>query len=113
MIKTILEKQKAYFRSGKTRPLEFRIGQLKRLKDSIEHNEKIILEALYRDLRKSEIEAYNSEVLVVTADVDYVLRRIKKWLRPRKVRTPLMHLPAKSLVYPEPAGVVLILSPWN
>jgi acyl-CoA reductase-like NAD-dependent aldehyde dehydrogenase len=24
-----------------------------------------------------------------------------------------MHLPAKSLIYPEPAGVVLILAPWN
>jgi len=113
MIKTVIERQKEYFRSGKTRPLEFRIGQLKRLKDGIERNEKIILEALYRDLRKSEIEAYNSEVLVVTADFDYTLRRVKKWVRPKKVRTPLMHLPAKSLIYPEPAGVVLILSPWN
>src|SRR4030043_2002155 len=106
MMRTMIEKQRDFFNSGKTLPLEFRIGQLKRLKDSIERNEKIILDALYTDLRKSEIEAYNSEVLVVTADVDYVLRRIKKWLRPRKVRTPLMHLPAKSLVYPEPAGVV-------
>jgi acyl-CoA reductase-like NAD-dependent aldehyde dehydrogenase len=113
MMSTLIEKQKEFFNSGKTLPLEFRIGQLKRLKDSIERNERIIFEALYKDLRKSEIEAYNSEVLVVTSEIDYVLRRIKKWVRPRKVRTPLMHLPAKSLVYPEPAGVVLILSPWN
>jgi acyl-CoA reductase-like NAD-dependent aldehyde dehydrogenase len=113
MIRTMIEKQREFFNSGKTLPLEFRIGQLKRLKDSIERNEKIILEALYKDLRKSEIEAYNSEVLVATADIAYTLRRIKGWVRPKKVRTPLMHLPAKSLVYPEPAGVVLILSPWN
>jgi acyl-CoA reductase-like NAD-dependent aldehyde dehydrogenase len=109
----MIEKQKEFFKSGKTLPLEFRIGQLKRLKDSIERNEKIILDALRRDLRKSEIEAYDSEVLMVTADIEYGLKRIKKWVRPKKVRTPLMHLPAKSLVYPEPAGVVLILSPWN
>jgi acyl-CoA reductase-like NAD-dependent aldehyde dehydrogenase len=113
MMSTLIEKQKEFFASGKTFPLEFRISQLKRLKDSIERNEKIILEALYKDLRKSEIEAYNSEVLVVTTEVDYVLKRISKWTRPRKVRTPLMHLPAKSLIYPEPAGVVLILAPWN
>jgi acyl-CoA reductase-like NAD-dependent aldehyde dehydrogenase len=113
MFETLIRGQRDFFNSGKTLPLEFRIGQLKRLKDSIERNERIIFEALYKDLRKSEIEAYNSEVLVVTSEIDYVLRRIKKWVRPRKVRTPLMHLPAKSLVYPEPAGVVLILSPWN
>jgi acyl-CoA reductase-like NAD-dependent aldehyde dehydrogenase len=113
MMSAMIEKQKEFFNSGKTLPLEFRINQLKRLRDSIERNEKIILEALYKDLRKSEIEAYNSEVLVVTTEVDYVLKRISKWTRPRKVRTPLMHQPAKSLVYLEPAGVVLILAPWN
>ncbi|HVP80990.1 MAG TPA: aldehyde dehydrogenase [Thermodesulfobacteriota bacterium] len=113
MMKAVVERQREYFGTGKTLPLGFRIGQLKTLKDSIERNEKIILEALYKDLRKSEIEAYNSEVLVVAADIDYVLKRIKKWVRPRKVRTPLIHLPAKSLIYPEPAGVILILSPWN
>ena len=96
----MIEKQREFFNSGKTVPLEFRIGQLKRLKDSIERNEKVILDALYKDLRKSEIEAYNSEVLVVTADIDYTLKRIKKWVRPKRVRTPLMHLPAKSLIYP-------------
>jgi aldehyde dehydrogenase (NAD+) len=108
-----IQQQRDFFNSGKTLPLEFRIGQLKKLRDSIERNEKIILEALYKDLRKSEIEAYNSEVLVATADLDYTLKRIKEWVRPKRVRTPLMHLPAKSLVYPEPAGVALILSPWN
>ena len=113
MFGTLIQKQRNFFNSGKTLALEFRIAQLKRLKDCIERNEKIILEALYKDLGKSEIEAYNSEVLVVTAEIDYVLKRMSKWTRPRKVRTPLMHLPAKSLVYPEPAGVVLILSPWN
>jgi len=113
MLGTLIQKQRNFFNSGKTLALEFRIVQLKRLKDCIERNEKIILEALYKDLRKSKIEAYNSEVLVVTAEIDYVLKRMSKWTRPRKVRTPLMHLPAKSLVYPEPAGVVLILSPWN
>ena len=74
MIRTMIEKQKEFFNSGKTFPLERRISQLKPLKDSIERNEKIILDALYKDLRKSESEAYNSEVLVVTTEVDYVLK---------------------------------------
>lgn len=113
MVGAMVKKQKEFFESGKTLPLEFRMNQLKRLRDSVERNERTILEALYQDLRKSEIEAYSSEVLMVTAEINYVLKRINKWVRPKKVRTPLMHLPAKSLVYPEPAGVVLILSPWN
>lgn len=100
MVRTMVEKQKEFLKSGKTLPLEFRIGQLKSLKDSIERNEKIILDALRRDLRKSEIEAYNSEVLIGHSRYRLWSKKIKKWVRPKKVRTPLMHLPAKSLVYP-------------
>ena len=113
MLGALIQKQRDFFNSGKTMPLDLRISRLKRLKDTIEGNEKIILEALYKDLRKSEIEAYNSEVLLTTAEIDYTLKRVKRWVKPKKVRTPLIHLPAKSLIYPEPAGVVLILSPWN
>ena len=113
MFGSLIQRQRDFFNSGKTLPLEFRIGQLKKLKDSIERNEKLVLEALYKDLRKSEIEAYNSEVLMTVADIDYALKRIRQWVRPQRVRTPLIHFPAKSLVYSEPAGVVLILSPWN
>ena len=113
MFGALIQRQRDFFNSGKTLPLEFRIGQLKKLKDSIERNEKLVLGALYKDLRKSEIEAYNSEVLMTVADIDYALKRIRYWVRPQRVRTPLIHFPAKSLVYPEPAGVVLILSPWN
>jgi aldehyde dehydrogenase (NAD+) len=109
----LVQKQKAYFDSGETLPLSFRIRQLKKLKKGIETNEKKILEALYQDLRKPEIEAYNSEILGVVADIDYTLKRLKGWVKPRKVSTPLMHLPAKSLIYPEPLGEVLILAPWN
>jgi aldehyde dehydrogenase (NAD+) len=51
MFGSLIQRQRDFFNSGKTLPLEFRIGQLKKLKDSIALNEKLVLEALYKDLR--------------------------------------------------------------
>ena len=36
-----------------------------------------------------------------------------RWMRPTRVRTPLMAQPGRSYIEPEPKGVVLIIAPWN
>ena len=46
-------------------------------------------------------------------EIKFIKKRLKKWTKPRKVKTPITHFPAKSYIYPEPYGVVLIISPWN
>jgi len=113
MFGTVVQQQREYFSSGETLPVESRIKALKKLKGSIEQNEKGILEALYRDLRKSETEAYSSEVALVMAEIEHAMRGVAKWAKPTRVKTPRMHFPGKSFIYPEPVGVALILSPWN
>ena len=55
-IQKILENQRNYFNTGATRDLEFRIEKLSILKKSIKKNEKQILEALWVDLHKSELD---------------------------------------------------------
>ncbi len=40
-------------------------------------------------------------------------RRLKRWMRVRKVTTPLAHRPGKALLMPQPLGVVGIMGPWN
>ena len=42
-----------------------------------------------------------------------MIRNLKKWTRPQRVYTPLAHWPARSYIYNEPYGRVLIISPWN
>ncbi|MCO5247654.1 MAG: aldehyde dehydrogenase [Chitinophagales bacterium] len=111
--KAIVQKQRDYFNTGITKSVDFRIAQLKKLKSIIEKNEKAIAKALYDDLRKSEFEAYATETGIVIAEIDLMLKNIKKWAKPSRVKTPLFHQLATSWRYPEPYGVTYLIAPWN
>lgn len=112
-IRTMMEKQRAFFNSGQTKELSFRIRQLQMLAHAIEENEEKILQALYADLRKAPYEAYLTEVGIVREDIRRMVNKVRKWSRPRRVPTPIYHFPAASYIYPEPFGVSLIIAPWN
>lgn len=107
------QRQLAYFKSGKTRPLAFRIQQLKRLTEVVRKHEAEILQALHRDLRKSAFEAYGSEIGVFYKEVTHTLVHLPEWMEPKRASTPLMFLPSSSRVIPDPLGTVLIMAPWN
>lgn len=108
------EIQREFFLQGATLTLDFRIKQLKKLKNIIEKNEKNILNALYQDLHKAPQETYVNEIALVLREINYHLKHLKKWLRPKKVGTPFPLLwPGKSYIHYEPYGCVLIIAPWN
>ncbi len=108
-----IENLKKFFSSGKTLDVNFRKQKLKELKAEIIKNEKEIFEALETDLGKSSTEAYMSEVGLVLSEIDCCIKHLKKWAKPKKVRSPLAQFPSKSYILSEPLGVVLIMSPWN
>lgn len=112
-VKSIIDIQKQYFFTNETKDITFRLKQLSKLKDSIKKNEKAILEALYKDLRKSEFEAYSTEVGYSLDSIGYVMRHLKSWSKVKRAKTPIHQFGAKSYVYPEPYGVVLIIGPFN
>ncbi|MBS4539051.1 aldehyde dehydrogenase [Clostridium sp. D2Q-11] len=111
--KEIIKDQKEFFYTGKTKDVSFRIDMLKRLKDSIERHEKEISEALYKDLKKSTFESFETEIGVILKEINHAIDSVKKWSKPKKVKTLYFHFPAKSMIYKEPYGVVFIISPWN
>lgn len=102
-----------YFNSGVTRPIDFRIKCLTSLRKTIIEHEKEIVSALYMDLRKSEFEAFGSEIGQVIKEIDFTIKSIRDWVRPQSVATPLMFLPSSSKIYRDPLGTVLIIGPWN
>ena len=111
--KSILHAQRAYFQTGDTKDVEFRIRQLKKLYQWIEVHEQEIMDALYQDLNKSNFEAYATEIGIVKEEIRYTLKHLRKWAAPKRVPTPITQFPSKSFIYPEPYGTVLIMSPWN
>ncbi|WP_188622222.1 aldehyde dehydrogenase [Caldalkalibacillus thermarum] len=98
---------------GKTKDLNFRLEALQRLRQAIASREQDLLTALKADLNKPELEAYATEIGIILSEIRFVLKRLKSWVKPRRVKTPVTLLGARSYIYPEPYGVTLIISPWN
>ena len=109
----IVNNQKALFLSDITKYYAFRLKQLKILKTNIIKFEDKILNALYLDLGKTSGESYITEVGLVLKELNYHIKNLKKLMKIKKVKTPLTLFPAKSYIYYEPYGSVLIISPWN
>lgn len=99
--------------SGRTHPLQWRTGQLEALKALLEQHQDALTQALHEDLGKSVAEAWTSEIGFLLSDIKHTLKHLKRWSKPRKVRTPLIAQPGTSYILPEPLGVVLVIGAWN
>lgn len=112
-ISTLVANQHAYFRTGATLPVSARLEALDRLRRNICQMQPDIQAALQADLGKHPYESYFSEIGQVLEELSHLRSHLRKWAKPRKVRTPMTLFPAKSRRYPQPYGVVLVMSPWN
>ncbi|MGO4547313.1 aldehyde dehydrogenase [Paenibacillus sp. 2TAB23] len=112
-IESIIQAQNAFFEKGMTKDLQFRLRQLGLLKQAIKRYEKEIVEALFQDLRKSELETYMTEIIIATNSITHTMKQLKKWIKPQKVKTPLYLFPSSSRIVKEPYGTVLIIGPFN
>lgn len=109
----LFQKQKAFFQSGGTRSYESRVRQLNLLEELILKNEKAIVQSLYEDLRKPEVESFTSEIAFLIEEIRFTRKHLKRWMQRRSVQTPLHLQPGRSQIYREPLGVVLVIGPWN
>jgi aldehyde dehydrogenase (NAD+) len=69
--------------------------------------------ALWADYQKPAPEVDMSEIYPVVSEARHAIRHLRRWMRPRRVATPLALLGSRSRIMHEAKGVVLILSPWN
>ncbi|MBX7225637.1 MAG: aldehyde dehydrogenase [Chitinophagales bacterium] len=109
----LVNEQRSYFDSKITLSYSFRIEQLKKLRNLVAENEQNIMDALHADLRKSSFEAYGTEVGFILGEIDHTIKHLKKWMKPKRVGTPLFHAIGSSKIYSDPYGVTLIIAPWN
>jgi len=101
------------FRSGVTRPLEWREATLRGLRQLLVEREGELLAALAADLGKPAFEAWATEVGFVLGEIDHTLTHLRSWAAPRKVPTPLAFQPGHSRIVPQPLGVACVIAPWN
>jgi len=59
------------------------------------------------------MEGYSAETAMVKEEIRTAIHHLKRWMKPKRVKTPLLHFPSKSRIESRPLGVTLILAPWN
>ena len=97
---------------GITRPETWRREQLQRLRELVTQHEPEILEALRQDLAKPDLEGM-AEVVSLLQELKLAERRLRAWMRPRRIRVPLVQQPGRAELIREPLGCVLLIGPWN
>ena len=112
-MRPLVTRLRAAFDAGNTRPFDWRRAQLLALRRLLVEREDELADALHADLGKSRFEAVTTEIGFVLKEVDHALRHLRRWMRARRVHTPLATLPGTSFVQPVPKGVVLIIGAWN
>ena len=112
-INSIVSRQRDFFLTNETKSIDFRLKQLKKLKHAVEKYSADIYDALWKDLHKCKEEAFLTEISIVLNEINDHIKHLKKWSKPKKVKTPLYLMPSKSFVMYEPFGLALIIAPWN
>jgi beta-apo-4'-carotenal oxygenase len=113
-IPAIAKKVRDTFSTHKTKDVEWRLVQLRKLYWAITDLEAEIKEALYRDLHKSHFETMMSEIDWVKNDCLYQIKHLKEFAKDENLKhVPLTFSMMKCRVRKEPMGAVLILSPYN
>ncbi|WP_326984609.1 aldehyde dehydrogenase family protein [Chryseobacterium sp. MYb264] len=114
-IREIFAQQKAFFKTNKTKDIEFRKAQLRNFREVFLNHTDALCEALDIDLGKSRKEAEYVEIQIVISELDYLLENINEWAKPTEV--PSKSLPSGAEVISkityEPYGVNYIIGPFN
>ncbi len=113
LVSDVFQNQRLFFESGRTLDVGFRLESLKKLKRSIIEHEDAINNALKEDLGKPLMESYTTEIGFTLLELNHVIKHLKKWARPQKVRGTLATFPSRSYIFNEPFGIALIIGPWN
>lgn len=90
-----------------------RVKFLQKLKLNLIAKHKAIIEALHKDLKKSEFESNFYEYYNVIHEIDFFIKNIKCLSKTRSIKSPWYFFNTKNFLLPEPYGKVLIISPWN
>ena len=93
---------------------EVRRDRLARVLAIVRDREAEFVAAIDRDFgHRSAHETRLAELHIVAASARHAMRQLRRWMAPRRVRTPLELKPGWAYVVPQPLGVAGIVSPWN
>lgn len=102
------------FRSHKTKPLAYRLVQLRKLYWGINDYAEALVEACKQDLGKPMFEAYISEIDWVKGDIMFICNNLAKWMKDESPPDiPLTNSLLNPRIKKEPLGTVLVIGAYN
>ncbi len=108
-----LERLRAAWQANKPDHAQRR-DDLQRLRDAFRRRAGEMDAAIRGDFgHRSQHENLISESMIVLAELDLALRKLRAWSKPRRARVGWKFWPARAQLRPSPLGVVGIISPWN
>ncbi len=109
----LFEAQRAYRPVLRAKGADHRIARIRAIRRAIEAWRPAIKEALWADFRKAPESVDKTDILPVALEAFHAARHVRRWMRPRRVPTPLFLFGTSSRVVYEPKGTALIMAPWN
>ena len=109
----LVSRHRNYFRTGATRSVEWREGQLTALRAMMTDRAEDFYASLWTDLRRNRTDADLTDVKYMIGEADHALAHMRDWMKPAPVSTPSTLAPSEALVRFDPLGVGLIIGTWN
>jgi aldehyde dehydrogenase (NAD+) len=109
----LVARHREYFRSGSTHAAKWRGAQLTALQAMMTECADAFHKALWDDLHRSRVYTDVAELKHVAYEAANARKRLRTWMRPQRVSTPLLMQPGRMEVRFEPLGVGLIIGTWN
>ncbi|MBV1707889.1 MAG: coniferyl aldehyde dehydrogenase [Hyphomicrobiales bacterium] len=113
-LQAAFERQRAAFMADMAPDLAVRLGRLARLKAMINSHESQIVAAINEDFGgRARQQTQLADLLMVLQAIRLASKRLKGWMKTRKVKTQFNYRPGSNRVMRQPLGVIGIVSPWN
>jgi coniferyl-aldehyde dehydrogenase len=110
---TLLRQRTAFLEDGPP-GLDERKQRLRRLRAAVLAHRSEIENAISADFgHRSRHETANMELMAVVQAIDYLVRRLRRFMRPERRHVGLSYRSGTAYVQYQPLGVVGIMAPWN
>ena len=110
----VFEAQKTAFRRNPMPSAEERIDNLKKLRNAVMDNMDALIKTISSDFsNRASDETKLADMMPVIHSIDYCIKNVKDWMKPKKRKVSPLFQPAGARVEYQPLGVVGIIAPWN
>ncbi len=89
-----------------------RAERLQAMLAAVLRNKQRFYDAAHTEMKACDLDVA-AQLVMVKSEVDFVAKRVTRWMKPRRVRNSAATLGKKCYIRYEPKGVVLNLSTWN